>query len=192
MVCSKCLSSNAKPSTRSRGGGPRARNLPFACAHLSECSLATICERTDFGSNRQAMRLKFQARSSRRDPSSCIMTASIRLASLSRMLGGTKRVAILVDPVSIRLGTNGFLVSITTTSVAAVISAASTRLARSVRDPAIENQLGQILVSGRQFNRSPPCCHDLPPRSCESKARLQPEPNESRTNGRFHGIDVLD
>jgi hypothetical protein len=30
-----------------------------------------------------------------------------------------------------------------------------------------------IFISDRQFNRLPPCCHDLQPCSCESQARVQ-------------------
>ena len=46
--------------------------------------------------------------------------------------------------------------------------------ARRLRSrPRYPNQPRRIFISDRQFNRLPPCCHDLQPRSCESEARVQ-------------------
>src|SRR6516225_3277791 len=39
--------------------------------------------------------------------------------------------------------------------------------------PRYRNQPRHIFISDRQFNRLPPCCHDLRPRFCESEARVQ-------------------
>ena len=39
--------------------------------------------------------------------------------------------------------------------------------------PRYRNQPRHIFISDRQFNRLPPCCHDLRPRSCESEARVK-------------------
>src|SRR5437879_3293033 len=46
--------------------------------------------------------------------------------------------------------------------------------ARRLRSrPRYRNQPRHIFISDRQFNRLPPCCHDLQPRPCESEARVQ-------------------
>jgi hypothetical protein len=46
--------------------------------------------------------------------------------------------------------------------------------ARRLRSrPRYRNQPRHIFISDRQFNRLPPCCHDLQPCSCESEARVQ-------------------
>jgi hypothetical protein len=66
--------------------------------------------------------------------------------------------------------------------------------ARRLRSrPRYRNQPRHIFISDRQFNRLPPCCHDLQPRSCESEARVQAvmdHVNPAQMD-QFQGIDEL-
>jgi hypothetical protein len=50
-----------------------------------------------------------------------------------------------------------------------------------------------IFISDRQFNRLPPCCHDLRLPSCESEARVQAimDHVNPAANDQFQGIDEL-
>jgi len=45
--------------------------------------------------------------------------------------------------------------------------------------PRYRNQLGQILISDRQLNCPPPCCHDLRARSVDQRAKGTRDRTES-------------